>query len=97
MRPTQHGRANRLSREFLTPLAAASGKNGATRTRTHAQTEAVGLCSTPVVRLKRTLAHGKLLAIQTVRQCRHEKATHQDTSQTTCESNRAQFSTGTRP
>src|SRR5699024_9877576 len=41
-------------------LAAARGDDGATGARTHAQPEAVDLSATPVVRLKRTLAHLRL-------------------------------------
>lgn len=46
--------------QSLAPLAAARGDDGATGARTHAQPEAVDLSATPVVRLKRTLAHLRL-------------------------------------
>ena len=48
-------------RELAAALAATSGQDRATRTRAHAQAEAVGLGPTAVVRLERTLAHEFLL------------------------------------
>lgn len=49
-----------LHAQSLAPLVTARGDDGATGARTHAQPEAVDLSATPVVRLKRTLAHLRL-------------------------------------
>lgn len=47
--------------EFGAALAATGTEDGATRTSTHAETEAVGLGPTTSVGLERTLAHGESL------------------------------------
>jgi hypothetical protein len=55
MNGRQHGA--RSGGELLAALATAAGEDGAARTGTHTQTEAVGLGAAPVVRLERALAH----------------------------------------
>lgn len=50
-----------LRRQFGATLAATSGKNRATGTGLHTQTETVGLCAATGIWLKGTLAHEVLL------------------------------------
>jgi hypothetical protein len=50
--------SRRSGREFAAALTATGGQDGTTRASPHAQTEAVRLGTTPVVRLEGPLAHG---------------------------------------